>query len=116
MISLTLRPAPLSTNHIYRVAQNRIYMTAEGRSLKEAYQWQAKSQWKKPSTTKPVALTLFIYYGDNRKHDIDNNNKLVLDALTGIVYKDDGQIFRLFIYKRFDANDPRVDIDVQELA
>ncbi len=116
MISLTLRPAPLSTNHIYKVAQNRVYMTAEGRSLKEAYQWQAKSQWKRSCIQKSVALTLFVYYGDKRKHDIDNGNKLLLDALTGIVYKDDGQITMLHVFKRFDVDDPRVDIDVQELA
>lgn len=36
-----------------------------------------------------------------KKPDIDNIAKIILDALNGIAYKDDSQICRLEIYKRY---------------
>lgn len=36
-----------------------------------------------------------------KKPDIDNIAKIILDGLNGIAYKDDSQIYRLEIYKRY---------------
>lgn len=36
-----------------------------------------------------------------KKPDIDNISKIILDALNGVAYKDDSQICRLEIYKRY---------------
>lgn len=36
-----------------------------------------------------------------KKPDIDNIAKIVLDGLNGVAYKDDSQIYRLEIYKRY---------------
>ncbi len=91
-------------------------MTAEGRSLKEAYQWQAKSQWKRPCITGNVFLTIYIYFPNKRPRDLDNAMKILLDSLSHIVYKDDKQITSLWLIKKVDPDNPRVDIDVQESA
>lgn len=45
--------------------------------------------------------------------DVDNIAKS-LDALNGVVWKDDGQIVRLFVMKRY-GNEPRLQITVREL-
>lgn len=87
-------------------------MTAEGKAIKEAYQWEAKSQWKSEIITEPIAVSIRYYFATKRKRDLDNQNKLVLDALSGIVYADDSQIDELHLYRRFDKENPRIEIVV----
>ena len=111
-MEITLLGEPRSTSHIYksRVIGKfaSVYMSAEGKKLKESYQWQAKSAWRFPVATGNVNLKIDLYFGTKRKCDIDNFNKLVLDSLTGIVYEDDSQIQELTLRKFYDKENPRV--------
>ncbi len=50
----------------------------------------------------------------NVKPDIDKLSRSVLDALTGIIFKDDAQIVSLFAYKNY-GDPPRVEIEVREI-
>ena len=63
--------------------------------MKEQYGWEAKAQWKGPPLKGDLALRVDLYFGTRRRTDIDNFNKLSLDALTGIIYDDDSQIVSL---------------------
>jgi Holliday junction resolvase RusA-like endonuclease len=78
---------PKSTNHIYksvcRGAFPSVYLSAEGKALKTDYQWDNQRRHR-------VSITL--YFGAKRRADLDNFNKLSLDALTGIAYDDGSQI------------------------
>jgi crossover junction endodeoxyribonuclease RusA len=89
-------------------------MTDEGHAQKEDYQWQIKEQWRRPELTGGVMLTIYIYFKDHRRRDLDNAMKILLDSMSHMVYKDDSQIQSLCIHKRIDEHNPRVDIDVQE--
>ena len=113
---IVLKGDPLSTNSIYRRRKGfGIYMTKEGHALKESYQWGCKSQWKKDPTSKNLEVVIALYFKDQRSHDIDNYNKLVLDAMSGIVYDDDKQIQRLTVEKFIDKDNARIEIEVFEL-
>lgn len=57
-------------------------------------------------------LTLHFYFKTKRTQDLDNYNKLVLDALTGIIYVDDGQISALHLYRCYDKDRPRIEVTV----
>jgi Holliday junction resolvase RusA-like endonuclease len=72
-------------------------MTDEGKALKEQYQWEAKSQWKGKPLEGNIELSVTLYFGTKRRPDLDNFNKLSLDALTGIAYLDHSQIAKLTI-------------------
>jgi Holliday junction resolvase RusA-like endonuclease len=48
-----------------------------------------------------------------KKPDLDNVAKVFLDAMNGIVYKDDVQVVKLRVSKRYDI-DSRVDVLVRE--
>jgi Holliday junction resolvase RusA-like endonuclease len=72
-------------------------MTAEGKALKEQYQWEARSQWKGKPFEGDIEVSIMLYFGTKRRADVDNFNKLSLDALTGIAYVDDSQIAKLTI-------------------
>jgi Holliday junction resolvase RusA-like endonuclease len=121
---IVLTGEPKSTQHIYRSTCrggfSTVYLTAEGKALKERYQWEARSQWNGKPLDGDVALSITLYFGTKRRSDIDNFNKLSLDALTGIVYEDDSQIAELTVKRAYDKARPRIEItaklQLQQLA
>lgn len=46
--------------------------------------------------------------------DVDNYAKIVMDAMNGYIYKDDSQIVRAVIEKRYSIN-PRMEITLNEI-
>jgi Holliday junction resolvase RusA-like endonuclease len=92
-----------------------MYMTNVGKALKEQYQWEARSQWKGKPLEGGIEVSITLYFGTKRKADLDNFNKLSLDALTGIVWEDDSQIARLTIERGYDNARPRVEIEVKTM-
>lgn len=115
-MTITLTGEPRSTNQIYRHAcqYGRLmsYMSPEGRALKEEYQWQARSQWRGKPLLGPVLLEITLYLGTKRKADWDNFHKISMDALSGIVYEDDSQITDATVHRRYDKDNPRIEITV----
>ncbi len=111
---------PLSTNHVYKHTCRgnfpTMYMDKKGKLLKEQYAWEAKSQWKGAIIEEDLSVTIKLYFGDKRKRDVDNYNKLVLDALSGVVYKDDEQIQILVVSKHYDKENPRIEVAVHNLS
>jgi Holliday junction resolvase RusA-like endonuclease len=111
-MKLVLSGEPKSTQHIYRNTCrggfSTTYMTAEGKALKEQYQWEARSQWKGKPLEGDIEVSITLYFGTRRRADLDNFNKLSLDALTGIAYLDDSQIAKLTIARGYDKKRPRI--------
>lgn len=82
-------------------------------------------------TEKPVTVSILAVYpipkswskkdkikaGDRllfpKKHDWDNIGKIICDALNGVVYKDDRQIFKGIVYKTYGYR-PRVVVNIVE--
>jgi Holliday junction resolvase RusA-like endonuclease len=81
----------------------------------------------------PLSVTLIVHVGvpasyskkrttacltgeewPTKKPDIDNVAKAFLDAMNGIVYKDDVQVIRLYVSKTYSI-DPHVHITVHEV-
>lgn len=88
-------------------------MSAEGKKLKESYIVQATEQWGKRKIIDDfVEMEIHLFFSDKRKRDIDNYNKLAIDALSGVVLTDDSQIYKLTIYKAVDTKRPRVEINI----
>lgn len=111
---ITLTGNPKSTQNCYRFSSRGGYMTKSCKELKEDYMWQAQSQWKDEVLADEIEIDVRIYFGDKRVRDVDNFNKLWMDALTGIVYEDDKQIKRLSIEKHYDKKNPRLEITIIE--
>jgi len=111
---IILKGNPKSTQTIYRSCCRggfpTVYMDKTGKEIKARYIQEVKDQWKEEIITGDVFLEIDFYFGDKRIRDIDNFNKLVLDALTKIVYEDDKQIQELLLRKHYDKENPRVEI------
>ena len=86
-----------------------------GRPLKEQYRWEAKSQWKGKPLEGNIELSVTLYFGTKRRPDLDNFNKLSLDALTGIAYLDHSQIAKLTIEGAYDKARPRIEVKLASL-
>jgi Holliday junction resolvase RusA-like endonuclease len=113
MKKITLIGNPLSTQHLYFHRGHSVYMSREGKERKETYQWEMKSQYKGKPLQGAICVTVDLYFDSRRKHDVDNYNKLVLDAGSGILWDDDEQIWDLRIRKWYDKKQPRVELTVE---
>jgi crossover junction endodeoxyribonuclease RusA len=114
-MTLKFLTLPVSTNNLYAHTGRKRFMTQRGKRNKEAIGWEARTQYRGKPLEGPLFVLLALYWPDRRKHDIDNI-KVLLDALTGIVWDDDGQIADLHITKAYDKAKPRVEMAVEALS
>lgn len=111
MQKIILKWNPYSTNNIYMRNWNRWFIKKKPREQKESYKLQAKIQ--KISFLKGlIKIRAYLYFWDKRKRDIDNYNKLWLDALSWIIYEDDKQVIELHIIKWYDKENPRIELEI----
>jgi Holliday junction resolvase RusA-like endonuclease len=112
MKNIVITGNPISVNALY---QGRRFLTSKGKSLKLDYAWQVKTQWKSKPLDTRLKMTITAYFGSKRIRDLDNIGKIVLDAFTGIVYEDDGQIDELTFIRKYSKENPRVEIQLKTL-
>lgn len=111
-MKIILNGSPLSTNHIYQHVGRRVYMTRDGSKLKRDYQIQLKNQYKGKPIAEDIILFVRLFFGDKRTRDVDNYNKIVLDACSKILWEDDSQIQSITIEKNYDKKNPRVELSI----
>lgn len=87
-------------------------MTPEGKRIKQDYRYEVLAQYRGLILKEPLTMTIRYYFGSKRRADLDNFNKLPIDALTGIVYLDDSQISALHLYRCYDKARPRIEVTV----
>lgn len=116
MKTIILHGEPKSTSHIYKMTCRgrfaSMYMSKEGKMIKDSYIKQTKLQWANKAITGDVRVYIELYFGTKRKSDIDNFGKLLLDSLTGICWIDDSQIIDMRVVKKYDKNKGRIEIDI----
>jgi Holliday junction resolvase RusA-like endonuclease len=57
------------------------YMSAQSKAIKVAYEWEARSQWRRPLRTEELKVSVRFFFGTKRRADLDNFNQLWQDAL-----------------------------------
>lgn len=108
-IKLTLHlPWPPTANHIWQHARRMNYLSKEYKSFLELTFFSVRSQL--PRKHKPledeVRVTILLFPPTNRKYDVDNRVKPILDALTKAgVWEDDSQVRTLTVSKCFRRDD-----------
>lgn len=92
-------PWPPSVNHYYRHVGPRVLISKEGRLYRDAVATRIRSSGIKKFDG-DVELSIQLYPPDNRRRDVDNVLKCVMDTLTiGGLYADDSQVKQLQIVK-----------------
>ena len=81
-------------------------MSQQSRRRERVRQWTeeiqgvASKKWnREPHVTGPLMVTI-TYFFDSTPFDVDNIPKPILDALKGMVFADDSQVFDLVCRKR----------------
>jgi crossover junction endodeoxyribonuclease RusA len=105
-----LKTKPISVNALY---QGRRFLTKEGKAIKLVMASEIRKQWKKSLITNDVGIEIDFFF-KNRRMDIDNAIKSLLDCMTGIIWKDDCQIVELKARKWINKKDQSISITVEE--
>jgi len=111
MLKLVIYGKPLSTNHyLGGTRTGRRYVKPKAR----AYSEDVKNAFKELSNKKKYVCDIIVsvdyYFGDRRKHDVDNYSKILLDSLNELAYIDDEQIRKLILTKNHDRATPRTEV------
>jgi len=113
-VVLTLKTLPISTNHLYAQRGSQRFLRPEVRQNKEAMAWEARAQFRGEPLVGLLAVRVDVFLPTKRRFDVDNIKGL-LDALTGIVWLDDGLITDLRVTKALDVAHPRVEVSFSAL-
>ena len=105
-------PYPPSTNRYWRNYRGRMVKSDEARQYQQLAWLLAKQAVPEPLGG-PVALSL-RFYRPQRRGDLDNRIKIVLDALQGALFANDSQVTEIHAYQDDDKQRPRVEIQSWE--
>lgn len=106
----------ISENTAYRRRKQGygMFMTPEGKAWKEAVAWSARASLTKalsPSEMKKdVHLHMTFYFGDKRRRDCHNYEKLLIDGLEGILFENDSQVTSH--YAEIKQGEPSVTVEL----
>lgn len=99
MINLTL-PFPPTVNTYYRNVGGVMKISEKGRAYRKAVADQVLIQRGSKGLTERLCVAITAHVPDNRKRDLDNLFKAILDSLTHAgVWADDSQIDELSIVR-----------------
>lgn len=105
-------PYPISANRYWRNWQGRMVKSDEARKYQTGAGWCAKAAGAE-LIDGDVGIELRLFR-PQRRGDLDNRIKVLLDALQGIAYDDDGQIVELHAFLDDDKHNPRVEVTIWE--
>jgi crossover junction endodeoxyribonuclease RusA len=106
---MLILPYPPTANKYWRHARGRTYKSAEAVAYQETVGWQCKALGLTPERG-DICIMLRLYR-PQRRGDLDNRIKILLDALNGFIYVDDAQIVRLVVDRLDDRRNPRVEVE-----
>ena len=102
-------PVPPSANRYWRSWRGRVVRSAEAKAYCSAVGLVTRRSAEWP-TRDAVAVAL-RWMRARAAGDLDNRIKVLLDALHGVLYWDDGQVAELHAYRDDrDRHHPRVDV------
>jgi crossover junction endodeoxyribonuclease RusA len=87
-------PWPPSTNHYWRsLGRGRTILSEDGRKFRDAVEQMCGFGQVRPFGSARLSVTMVAHPPDNRRRDLDNLFKALLDGLAHAgVYEDDSQI------------------------
>lgn len=114
MIQLEL-PYPPTVNTYYRHVGNKVLISAKGREYRRTIINLLRFKLF-PVLNGGVSVELMVHPPDNRKRDLDNVLKCLLDSLTfARIWGDDSQIDALAVYRLGCLKGGRIDAFIKPI-
>lgn len=112
MLLLNFDYKPVSLNQSNCFGKGRFFRPKEYKDFKEKIRNDTIQQLGDNFQPYLDELTVSIklYFKDERKRDLDNYLKGLLDALNGLIWMDDSQIFSLTITKYLSSSKEGIDV------
>ena len=88
----------------------RTYVSAAAEEYKNWVWGFGKANGVRPLSG-PVSVSA-VFYFPNKRGDLDNRIKVLLDALQDVHYADDKQVHYLEATRRIDKANPRVEVEI----
>lgn len=129
-IKLVIPVEPVSKGRPRFTRHGHAYTPAKTAAAELEIGMYANHQWNRPPLIGPVSVKIAFFMPipksapkkaqallqtEQAPHwkrpDLDNMAKLVKDALNGVVWVDDGQVWNLYTYKVYSPN-PRIEIEI----
>ena len=101
-----------SVNKYYRSCYGRVLISKEGRDFQKELELLLPSYEK---VYGKIKLTVLLYFRDNRKRDLDNYNKVLIDCLKNKLFEDDDQIYQLYMEKYIGCGYDKICVHVDKL-
>lgn len=113
---------PLSKQAGTKFGKKRCYLTNEYKNFKDIVAWCSKLQlieqkWQL-NTVKPIVILCEICWPKNdsgRIGDIDNVVSGIYDALQGVAYKNDKQIYKSTVSRRDTGFEKSINITIEAI-
>jgi len=106
-------PWPPSINNYYRRNGSRYFITSKGIEFRMHTALACLNYRNEFDKDARLSVTIYAYPPDNRRRDLDNINKCLLDSLEKAqVFVDDSQIDEL-IMRRLKPNDGKVIVNIK---
>ncbi len=115
-MTITLKGVPPSLNVFAGRANSWDYRNAK-KTWTETVTWMGKLI-APPKPLERAKVTITYYFPTRTRHDADNYcGKFLLDGLTkaGVIADDDFNHITLTVKGGYDKNDPRTEIEVEEM-
>lgn len=104
----------VGTNQLYMYFRGMRILSKKGRDYKEAVAQEATEQTNFEPLKGTLSVSIHHKWPTRHNRDIDGVKGL-LDAMTGILWEDDGQIVELHLSKEYDKSHPGVTLSVQTI-
>lgn len=104
-------PVPPSTNRYWRKYRNKIVVSDEAKDYKEAAGLLALAAGV-VCLEGDVIIAVDVYRHEKRG-DLDNYLKVLLDALQGVAYRNDSQIIEIRARRFDDKKRPRAEVTIE---
>lgn len=109
----TLTMSPAGTNHSYHTSGGRWYKDGKVVTWEKENLIELKKITYRPDKVADFCVNIGFYFDNKRKNDIDGRIKAVLDILGKAgFYPDDSLITDLVVSKRYDKENPRIEVSV----
>lgn len=101
-------------NSYYRIYRNRYCISHQGQQFRENIK-EYFNRFDKFKFDKPISISFEFYFKDNRKRDLDNMMKAIIDSCKDILFVDDSLIYELKAIKKLGSSNDKIIINIQEI-